>query len=64
MASHKPKVTFEARQMKRGSDWYVLMRASTSQVHISGFKSETEANRWIATESAEWLKKFEGGRLA
>jgi hypothetical protein len=64
MASIKPKVEFEPVEMKIGTDWYVRMTHPTGVAQINGFKSKAEARHWIAHESADWLKKFEGGRLA
>ena len=64
MAKVAPKVTFEPMQDKIGGAWFVRMRYENGQADVRGFKSEQKALRWIASESAAWLKKYEGGRLA
>lgn len=60
-----PRVTFEPKQSKAGSEWYVLAALSGIKAkHIPRFKSRAEAEAWIRTESGAWLQKFEGGRYA
>ncbi|SDR53658.1 hypothetical protein SAMN05519103_04770 [Rhizobiales bacterium GAS113] len=59
MPNIKPKTLFEAAEMKIGTGWYVLVtHPKGQQSHLGGFKTESEANGWIESKSAEWLKEF------
>jgi hypothetical protein len=65
MAQSKPKVTFDALQKKGGRSWYVRATlAHGQQPHIDGFTKKAEALAWIERESADWLKRYEGGKYA
>jgi hypothetical protein len=65
MRFKSPRVTFEPKQLKTGSEWYVLAALSGIRAQrIPSFKSQAEAEAWIRTESSAWLQKFEGGRYA
>jgi hypothetical protein len=57
------RATIEPARNKVGSEWYVRMRRPDGETHISGFKSEEEARRWIKNESTAWLKKLEDDQL-
>jgi hypothetical protein len=59
----KPRARFEAVELNGGSGWHVRVTLRYGkQAHISGFKSECEAHKWIETKSATWLKEYESGR--
>jgi hypothetical protein len=61
----KPKITFDPVQMKGGKGWYVratLPHGLPQQIH--GFTKKAEAVAWIERESADWLKRYEGGKYA
>jgi hypothetical protein len=63
--ANSPKIHFEVLPMKMGSGWYVLVTIPNAVgPKLGGFKTEEEAKSWIARESREWLKMFEGGRYA
>jgi hypothetical protein len=64
MADTKPKSRFEVVRAKNGT-WFVRLSLPHGlQPQITGFRREAEAEAWIKHESAEWLKKYEGGRYA
>jgi len=65
MASVTPKAKFEAIQLKDRSGWYVrLTLPDGRQPQIDGFKTQSEARKWIKVQSTAWLKMYEGGRYA
>ena len=62
MATPKQKARFDAVETKDG-EWYVrLTLPSGRQPQIDGFKTKSEAHRWIKAQSAAWLKMYEGGK--
>jgi hypothetical protein len=49
---------FLACELKDGSAWYVRVLWGRRPVeHINGFKSEHEAEAWIANEAEAWLER-------
>ncbi len=65
MAKLKPKVEFEAVEMKIGAAWFVRLKLPGGrQTRIDGFKSEVEAREWIRDRSTAWLKMYDGGKYA
>ena len=64
MKEAEPKTQFDARQIKTGLGWYVRVTLPNEETpHLGGFESAAHANEWIETESAAWLKGYEGGRF-
>jgi hypothetical protein len=64
MTDAKPKARFEVVRAKDGR-WFVRLTLPHGlQPQITGFRREAEAAAWIKHESADWLKKYEGGRYA
>jgi hypothetical protein len=65
MTDRAPDATFDPVQLKDGSGWYVrLTLPDGREPQIDGFKTEAEAQDWIKSKSAEWLKSYEGGKYA
>ncbi len=57
--------TLQARELKDGSAWYIVLTWSNGQTeNIDGFGSEPELNEWITTKYREWLAKHEGQKHA
>jgi hypothetical protein len=58
MPKSDPKITFEPRPLKVGTEWHVVATYPRGQKeHIAGFHSEAEAIEWIASESCQaWLR--------
>jgi hypothetical protein len=57
MVLHASTAHFEARQLKRGEGWYVLVTwPNGSSALIHDLASEAEAEEWIKNKSAAWLK--------
>ena len=58
MAKNASKVTFDPKPLKSGTGWYVVATyPSGQQEHIAGFKSESEADEWLAGNRCQaWLK--------
>jgi len=49
--------TFEVRQLKASSRWYVRVLWQCGQEqHVSGFLSASEAESWINKTSEGWLR--------
>lgn len=49
--------TFEARQLKSSSRWYVrVLWPYGQEQHVSGFISAGEAESWISKTSEVWLR--------
>jgi hypothetical protein len=49
--------TFEARQLKSSSRWYVrVLWPYGQEQHVSGFISASEAETWISKTSEGWLR--------
>jgi hypothetical protein len=47
---------FEARTLKSGWGWFVYVTLPDgSEEHIVGFRTEADANEWIAAKSSAWL---------
>src|ERR1700693_5582179 len=48
MARNVPKVTFDPKPLKSGTDWYVVATdPGGQQEHITGFKTEADAIEWL-----------------
>lgn len=58
MPKSADKIAFEAKPLKVGSGWYVVVTYPNGmQEHIPGFKNEAEAKEWLAGKGREvWLK--------
>jgi hypothetical protein len=52
------KITFEPKPLKVGEGWYIVVTYPGSmQEHIPGFRSEKEAEEWLAGKGREtWLR--------
>jgi hypothetical protein len=62
MGAPKSKARFNAVETKDG-EWHVrLTLPGGKQPQIDGFKTASEAHRWIKAQSAAWLKMYEGGK--
>jgi hypothetical protein len=49
--------TFEVRQLKSGSGWYVrILWPYGQEQQVSGFTSAGEARSWIDRKSVGWLQ--------
>jgi hypothetical protein len=58
MTNSVDAVTFEPRELKDGSGWYVLVTYPDGPPeHIPDFASEVEARDWIASNAQDWLKR-------
>jgi hypothetical protein len=58
--SEEPK--FHTKMVKDGR-WAVAVTTGYGpQSYVGDFATEEEAQRWIANDSAAWLKRFEGGK--
>jgi hypothetical protein len=65
MATIKRSFEFKPAPMSNGSGWFVQVTISHGPgPKLGGFKTEEDARKWIARESASWLKGYEGGRYA
>jgi hypothetical protein len=65
MGNIKPKVEFEAIELKAKPGWYVLVTLPHgNQPELGNFNTEIEAREWIKRRSPAWLKKYEQGRYA
>ena len=61
MSAPKSKARFDAVETKDG-EWHVrLTLPGGRQPQIDGFRTESEAHRWIKAQSAAWLKMYERG---
>ena len=57
----KGSPTLQARELKDGSAWYIVLTWPNGQTeNIDGFSSETEINEWMTTKYRGWLAKHEG----
>jgi len=58
MARNVPKVTFDPKPLKSGTDWYVVATYPSGQhEHITGFKTEADAIEWLDSSRRQaWLK--------
>ena len=51
----QPKI--EARELRDGSGWYVLVTwGDRPAEQVGGFPSEAEAQRWIAHSAKSWIR--------
>jgi hypothetical protein len=59
MAKPKPEITFRPVEWKILPEWYVLATfPEGKELRISGaFKTQGDAQAWIASGSAKWLKE-------
>jgi hypothetical protein len=65
MPHDPPRVKFESVPTKVGDEFYVRVTLPDGrQPQIDGFKTRSEAQRWIKAQSAAWLKMYEGGKHA
>jgi hypothetical protein len=54
---------FETRALKSGWGWFVYVTLPDgSEEHIVGFRSEAEANEWVAAQSSAWLGEHSSQR--
>jgi hypothetical protein len=54
----RPSTPTIVHSIRLGDEWYVVAtRPSGQHEHIRRFKTESEANHWIARKSEAWLKK-------
>jgi hypothetical protein len=62
LSSGKRQISkFSPQKLKSGSAWYVLVeKLNGSRKRIKGFASESAATKWIAEESAKWMKQQRG----
>jgi hypothetical protein len=52
------KVCFRPVELKIAAAWYVRVTFSSGrEVHVNGFRSETEASDWIKGEASDWLER-------
>jgi hypothetical protein len=52
------KITFDPSPLREGAEWYVVATYPNGQrEHITGFRSETDANHWITNGAKAWLEK-------
>jgi hypothetical protein len=58
MPKSADKITFEARPLKVGSGWYVVVTyPGGMQEHVAGFHGELEAKQWLdGTGYQMWLR--------
>jgi hypothetical protein len=58
MPKSADKITFEARPLKVGSGWYVVVTYPRgTQEHVPGFRGELEAKEWlVGTGCQMWLR--------
>jgi hypothetical protein len=62
MVLHPLEAHFQARPLKRGTGWYVLVSWDGGRTaQINDFASEAEADEWIKNKSAGWLKTRDTG---
>lgn len=62
MALRVSKAHFQPRPNKRGDGWHILVTWNTgNSVQVPDFASEDEADDWIETKSADWLKARQTG---
>jgi len=58
VAKNIPKVTFDPKPLKSGTDWYLVATYPDGQrEHITGFKIEADAIEWLDSSRCQaWLK--------
>lgn len=58
VAKNIPKVTFDPKPLKSGTDWYLVATyPDGQQEHITGFKIEADAIEWLDSSRCQaWLK--------
>jgi hypothetical protein len=58
VAKNIPKVTFDLKPLKSGTDWYLVATyPDGQQEHITGFKIEADAIEWLDSSRCQaWLK--------
>jgi len=56
----KSSPALQARELKDGSAWYIVLTWPNGQTDIDGFSSESGFNEWITTKYRGWLTKHEG----
>ena len=61
MGAPKSKARFNAVETRYGDDVRLTLPGG-KQPQIDGFKTASEAHRWIKAQSAAWLKMYEGGK--
>lgn len=61
MTTTRNKPDMQARELKDGSGWYVLVQwGDRPSEQVGGFPSEDEARQWIESSAPSWLKsRFE-----
>jgi hypothetical protein len=51
------KITFDPRPLKVGAQWQIVATCPNGQQeHITGFRSEVDAEHWITNGFKAWLK--------
>jgi len=64
MARSIANIRFEARPMKRGPDWMVVVTfPDRPEIRVNDFASEADARNWITNDSAAWLERLGYERL-
>ena len=64
MPKYAPTITFDPQPLQVGHEWHVVaIYPSGQQQHITGFKTEEEARRWITSGSEAWLKERGYGNI-
>jgi hypothetical protein len=59
MAKSGAEIRFEARPMKAGHNWMVVVTfPDRPEMHVNDFPTEADARDWITNDSQEWLKKL------
>jgi hypothetical protein len=59
MAKSGAEIRFEARPMKAGHNWMVVVTfPDRPEMHVNDFPTEADARNWITNDSQEWLKKL------
>jgi hypothetical protein len=59
MAKSVSEIRFEARPMKAGSNWMVVITfPDRTEMHVDDFPEEADAKSWITNDSREWLGKL------
>jgi hypothetical protein len=58
MSGSTKKITFSARRFKVSAEWNVIATyPSGHKEHITGFKNEEDAQRWLGSERCQnWLR--------
>ena len=58
VAKNIPKVTFDPKPLKSGTDWYLVATYSRAQQeHLTDFKTEADAIEWLDSSRCQaWLK--------